>query len=189
MNWAIKHRKVMWRDPPLDKINHELEAKELSEIEAQEAKRKLGAYKDQSFALFQYGCSMPSVRSLERNARWDPYPFTWRRHGKLDTQRIDVLEREVLRFDPYEYDHKTLMFVNLTKREYVRAVDGEGNDVLYAAIPLLAGWGDDESMRGEWAGDRLGILTQDAFESRVRRDSDGKWVEKVGKWEFDLEYD
>ncbi|KAF4573697.1 hypothetical protein EYR36_008215 [Pleurotus pulmonarius] len=174
MNWAIKHRKVMWRDPPLDKINRELEAKELSEIEAQEIKRKLGAYKDQSFALFQYGCSMPSIRSLERSARWDPYPFTWRRHGKLDTQRIDVLEREVLRFDPYEYDHNTLMFVNFTKREYVRAVDGEGNDVLYAAIPLLAGWGDDESIRGEWAGDRLGVVTRDAFEDRVRRDSDGQ---------------
>ncbi len=172
-----------------------------SEADSAERERErdeaLAAYKDQSFHLYQYGMEMPTLYQLSREEKLLT-ALEWKRIEKLNSSPMDDkrLRRAatLMHFNPYDprtprnwYNcaPRTAMLINVTKREFVPAMDEEGQWVLDIAIPVLTVWGHDDGypgdmMKGKWAGDRLAIVSAERLKERMQEE-DG-WTERKERW-------
>ncbi|KAF4580497.1 hypothetical protein EYR40_006088 [Pleurotus pulmonarius] len=194
MRWGIKYWEelAVYGAAPLDDIDSDtIDASASSSEELEERERglvsTLAAYEDQSFHVYKYANTMPSLHAMARAKTCSPalrYEIVHRlRDQPLDAKRVARIESVLLRFDPYEIDMDDAVLVNTTKRQCVWAVNEGGERVLDVAIPLLTVWADREGaykMEGQWAGDRLAIISQDEFEDIL--DEEDGWKEKKRAW-------
>ncbi|KAL4257098.1 hypothetical protein AB1N83_011454 [Pleurotus pulmonarius] len=133
---------------------------------------EVAAYTDQSFHLYQYGSTMPSLCDM-----------AWL---QLDGRRLLRLESTLLWFKPY-YDLDYPVLINITKSEFLKGVGQEGQSILGKALPVPTVWGVDEGhtktikREGEWAGDRLAIVSEEELGKLVKKEEG--WKERKVKWD------
>lgn len=211
IRWRIAHKATLdiGMGAPLDTLPerdalHTHTETETAE-EREERKRELAAYEDQSFHLSAYADGMPSLYSMANSASSFPtlsYKLVRRaRASPVDRRRIRGLTDTLLRVDsrelrsPHDDELREAVLINTTKREFVpargRAEGGRGEMTIEIALAVLTIWagedGDGEedeqryTLEGEWAGDRLAIVSQEEVE-RLVQNEDG-WTEKKVKWE------
>ncbi|KAF4604688.1 hypothetical protein EYR40_003466 [Pleurotus pulmonarius] len=144
---------------------------------------------DLGMTLYRYGCAMPALSDPDRLELAVPSKIIKADEvSKGDRQRIIQLRRLVV--DRLGLEHPTLrrtdkVLVNITKREYVMATDREGRYVLEKAIPQLTCWGTKEGEHGDWAGDRLAVISCSELEEKLQQEEG--WKEKVEQWDSDFE--
>ncbi|KAF9489490.1 hypothetical protein BDN71DRAFT_301235 [Pleurotus eryngii] len=208
MRWGIKYKMFLDElgDPPWGDIIESGASDSESEAESAPADQDgaqgsaqpvdaLAAYADQSFHLYSYSCTMPSLYEVVAFSRECAPTLSHdlrdrSRASPLDNHRITRLTNTLFRFDPCKPCNDALdkaVLINTTKREFVRALDDEGRWVLEMAIPLLTVWdcvggyGQEAKREGEWAGDRLAIVSGEELEGLMEGE-DG-WTEKKRRWE------
>ncbi|KAL4265486.1 hypothetical protein AB1N83_003556 [Pleurotus pulmonarius] len=148
-------------------------------------------------ALYEYGSAMPSLEEVkDQQSRACALPEGILEHpqiSKTDIHRLIALELSVLsrgRLVPHAPESERVL-VNLTKREYIKAIDGGGHFILWKAIPHLTrwgwGWGWGEALgtdeRGDWAGDRVSLILCSELEEKIKCEEG--WKEKVVQWSSD----
>ncbi|KAF4602890.1 hypothetical protein AB1N83_013245 [Pleurotus pulmonarius] len=207
MHWGLAHKAILDKgmDAPLDALPTP-SAPEAAPSAAAEREHEVAAYMDQSFHLYAYGCAMPSASDLRHSgssAMILLFQHVRMVHTVLDRGRLDLLTYMLLRVNQrnlFVLDDNELrdaVLINTTKREFVRTrAKGEGGlgvRTIEMAIPVLTictndgddgdGDGDEESckLEGEWAGDRLAIVSEQEL-GRLVQNEDG-WTEKMVKWE------
>ncbi|KAF7421336.1 hypothetical protein PC9H_011859 [Pleurotus ostreatus] len=198
MKWGVKHKAILdeYGDAPLDDIVEggsaapNCEAAPSQERDAHELglASEVAAYTDQSFHLYQYGCKMPSLYDMVCSRKCSPtlsYDLLWR-CDDLDGRRLGRLESALLWFKPCYYLDCPVL-INTTKCEFLKGVDEEGESILDMAIPVLTVWGADEGYthtvkrEGEWAGDRLAIISEEELEDLMEEEEG--WKERKIKWD------
>ncbi len=158
----------------------------LDEIETEEY---VVMCEDLGMTLYRYGCAMPALSDPDRLELAVPSKIIKSNEvSKGDRQRIIQLRR--LAVYRLGLEHPTLrrtdkVLVNITKREYVMATDREGRYVLEKAIPQLTCWGREEGEHGDWAGDRLAVISCSELEEKLQQEEG--WKEKVEQWDSDFE--
>lgn len=209
---AEKHRLMKWwitrkagldgevEDTPLDDIGGATGSEDgaAGERKARDSEldEALAAFEDQSFHLYTYGRDMPMLRDISVAGSWSTE--LERDHiYRMKTSPVDAkrlrLTSTVMRFNPYDphtpprsynCDWDTAVFINTTKREFVPAMDEQGEWVLDMAIPVLSVWGHEDGygdmMKGKWAGDRLAIISAEELEG-LMQEEDG-WTERKERW-------
>ncbi len=141
------------------------------------------------------GGDMPPLHGASRAGEWSAEVEYGRirrtKSSRLDAKRLHRT-RVLMHFNPYDprlrrisYTYETGVLINITKREFVPAVDEEGRWVLDLAIPVLIVWGHDDGypgnmMKGKWAGDRLAIISSEEMKERMQEE-DG-WTERKERW-------
>ncbi|KAJ8697340.1 hypothetical protein PTI98_004151 [Pleurotus ostreatus] len=201
MKWGIARKGAVNEEAegePLEDVTGTTDSEDEAEggLEARERQRdeSLAMYKDQSFHLYTYGRDMPSLHGAFRASEWS-HELEYKRIRRMTSSRIDVERihrtRRLMYFNPYNphlrrisYNDNAAVLINITKREFVPAVDEEGKWVLDIAIPVLIVWGHDDGygdmMKGKWAGDRLAIVPAEELEARMQEE-DG-WTERKERW-------
>ncbi|KAG9217495.1 hypothetical protein CCMSSC00406_0008607 [Pleurotus cornucopiae] len=196
MKWGTKHKAILGGDVPLDDIdgseggavdgkNSPSEERDSQELESA---AEVDAYPDQSFHLYQYGCQMPTLDGMARVRRWVPTPSNdlMDRSGGSDGLRLKRLRFALLWSKPCcDLDYPVL--INTTKREFLKGKDQEGESMLGMATAVLTVWAGDEGYenlvkrKGEWAGDRLAVISEEEVEELVAEE-DG-WKEIKVTWD------
>ncbi|KAL4264304.1 hypothetical protein AB1N83_008102 [Pleurotus pulmonarius] len=177
---------------PTDPEDEDKGGREARERQRDEA---LATYEDQSFHLYTYGGDMPPLHGASRAGEWSAEVEYGRmrrtKSSRLDAKRLHRT-RVLMHFNPYNprlrrisYTYETGVLINITKRDFVPAVDEEGRWVLDLAIPVLIVWGHDDGypgnmMKGKWAGDRLAIIS--AEEMKMRMQEEDGWTERKERW-------
>ncbi|KAF7436223.1 hypothetical protein PC9H_003052 [Pleurotus ostreatus] len=125
-------------------------------------------YEEIGVALFEYGRAMPPLREI----------------SKMDSQRLIELQLPVVSrkgLIPKTLESEKVL-VNVTKREYVKAVDSQRQFIPEKAVPRLTRWGLGEVIatveRGEWAGDHLSMILCSELEEKMK--NEGGWKEFKG---------
>ncbi|KAF7439719.1 hypothetical protein PC9H_000055 [Pleurotus ostreatus] len=203
MRWRIAHKDTLdiGMGAPLDALPERTETETAEERE--ERKHEVAGYEDQSFHLAAYASGMlryelnssssyPSLSAkLVRRAHTSP--VDQRRIRGLEDTLWRVADRELR--SPRDDELREAVLVNATKREFVwargREEGGRGEMTIEIALAVLTIWagedGDGEpdekryTLEGEWAGDRLAIVSQEEAE-RLMQTEEG-WTEKKVKWE------
>lgn len=134
----------------------------------------LATYEDQTFGLYRYGEKGMDTPFSHWSSRLQLRQVTLILkivYGsglpKEDYRLCDLLQQEIIWRGKYVRD--TLVLVNITKHEYVRAVNTKGHHVLDYALSWLTRWGEAEG-HGQWAGDRLAIVPNDKLDQWLQRD-------------------
>ncbi|KAF4588413.1 hypothetical protein EYR40_009963 [Pleurotus pulmonarius] len=192
MKWGIKHKAILdeFGDAPLDDIIEGEHGAINGGHDAHEAGlvKEVAAYEDQSFHLYLYGSPMPSLYDMACSRKCSPtLSYDLReRSNKLDGRRLGRLNYTLVGFNPYcDLDYPVL--INITKSEFLKGVDEEGESIIGMAIPVLTVWGDDEGYtetikrEGEWAGDRLAIISEEELGKLVKKEEG--WKERKVKWD------
>ncbi|KAF9491968.1 hypothetical protein BDN71DRAFT_1509873 [Pleurotus eryngii] len=102
------------------------------------------------------------------------------------TFSLNKYSRSMREYDEEAYN--TALLINVSKKEFIRAMDPEGHDVLHAVIPLLTLWGaedGDGGRKGRWAGDRLAIVRKEVFDDMAQASGQEEWIEEHIKWDSD----
>lgn len=150
-----------------------------------ESAHEVAAYADQSFNLYQYGCKMPTLDGMARVRRWVATPSNdlMDRSGS-DGPRLKRLRFALLWSKPcYDLDYPVV--INTRKREFLK--DQEGESLLGMAIATLTVWAGDQGYpnlvkrEGEWAGDRLAVISEEELEDLIAEE--GNWKERKVKWD------
>lgn len=135
----------------------------------------LATYEDQTFGLYRYGEKGMDIPSSHWSSRLQLRQVTrilkilyGSELPKEDHRICDLLQREIIWRGKYARD--TLVLVNITKYQYVRAVNTKGEHVLDYALSQLTCWGQARE-HGEWAGDRLAIVPNNILDEWVQRDN------------------
>ncbi|KAF4606190.1 hypothetical protein EYR38_000239 [Pleurotus pulmonarius] len=105
-----------------------------------------------------------------------------RKHPELsedDTERLVQLQWLVVFRIGLESNTADMALVNVSKREYIRTMDIR-RYVLQDVIPVLTCWGAEEEERGDWAGDRLALITWNALKERIQKEDE--WKAKTERW-------
>lgn len=150
-------------------------------------------YEEISVALFEYGRAMPPLREVQHQQQRDcTFPEGIIDHpqiSKTDSQRLSELQLSVVSrkgLIPKTLESEKVL-VNVTKREFVKAVDSQRHFTLEKAVPHLTRWGLGEVIgtveRGDWAGDRLSVILCSELEEKMEEEEG--WRERVIQWSSD----
>lgn len=123
--------------------------------------------------FYDYGCAMPALDDVTYQQRRE---YSFPRH---------IIERLVVFRIAFESNTADMALVNVSKREYVRTMHIRKRYVIEDVIPVLTCWGAEDEERGDWAGDRLALITWNELKKRMQNE-DG-WKEKVEHWAPDNE--
>ncbi|KAF4573453.1 hypothetical protein AB1N83_003580 [Pleurotus pulmonarius] len=134
--------------------------------------------------FYDYGCAMPTLDDVTcQRRRMYSFPRHIIEHPELsedDGERLVQLQRLVVFRMGLESNTIDMALVNVSKREYIRTMD-INRYVLHDVIPVLTCWGAEEEERGDWAGDRLALITWDAL--KVRMQEEDGWEAKTERWD------
>ncbi|KAF9491585.1 hypothetical protein BDN71DRAFT_1592249 [Pleurotus eryngii] len=192
MEWSVKHGEHSNESSPsgkLDDDGDDIAPTDVTDLQPQELERALTTFEDQTFSLWNYGYSMPSIFPLERRA-FSRYPPSNNCHWwhRVDDGRARKFGCQIARINLHRYQYSTRVLVNVTKKQFLRATDASGHNTLPVAVPLLTLWGGvdaGEKRVGPWAGDRLAIVPHEVFEDMRREEPDEEWGERFINWNSD----
>ncbi|KAF9492067.1 hypothetical protein BDN71DRAFT_1433475 [Pleurotus eryngii] len=160
-----------WHDPGEEEEEPQFEIPSKSLIEATikdlEPKDHVDMCESLATIFYNYGCAMPAMED---------------ELSEDDTERIVQLQRLVVFREGLESDTDDMAPVNVSKREYIRTVNAI-RCALDDVIPVLTCWGAEEEERGDWAGDRLALVTWNQLKEMMQKND--RWKEKIECWASD----